>query len=94
MQTRASPSGWSSKTRATIFLEAADGETGVECAISSRPHLALVDIGLPGIDGFEVATRIRAVDPPFGSSHLTGYGRDDDSRLPAQPASTRTSSSR
>ncbi len=59
-------------------LEAADGETGVERAIASRPHLALVDIGLPGIDGFEVATRIREVDATIRLVALTGYGRDDD----------------
>jgi signal transduction histidine kinase/ActR/RegA family two-component response regulator len=58
--------------------EAADGESGVERAIALRPHLALVDIGLPGIDGFEVATRIRAVDPSIRLVALTGYGRDDD----------------
>jgi signal transduction histidine kinase/ActR/RegA family two-component response regulator len=60
------------------LFDAADGETGIERAIALRPHLALVDIGLPGIDGFEVASRIRAVDPSIRLVALTGYGRDDD----------------
>src|SRR5262249_57777792 len=41
-------------------FEAADGPSGVEAARRGRPDLALVDIGLPGLDGFEVAERIRA----------------------------------
>jgi CheY-like chemotaxis protein len=60
------------------LFEAADGESGVERAFELHPQLALVDIGLPGIDGFEVAKRIRAVDPSIVLVALTGYGRDDD----------------
>jgi signal transduction histidine kinase/CheY-like chemotaxis protein len=60
------------------LLQAADGESGVERAISSRPRIALVDIGLPGIDGWEVAKRIRSVDPSIRLVALTGYGRDED----------------
>lgn len=43
-------------------LTAADGEAGVELARSQRPALVLCDIQLPGIDGFEVARRLRAMD--------------------------------
>jgi CheY-like chemotaxis protein len=60
------------------IFEAADGKSGVERAFASRPQLALVDIGLPDIDGFEVATRIRARDPAIRLVALTGYGRDED----------------
>ncbi|HET9944394.1 MAG TPA: response regulator transcription factor [Actinomycetes bacterium] len=38
---------------------AGDGETGVELARTERPELVLLDITLPGIDGFEVCRRIR-----------------------------------
>ena len=39
--------------------EATDGPSGVIAALRLEPDLALVDIGLPGLDGYEVARRIR-----------------------------------
>lgn len=39
---------------------ATDGETGVKLAREHFPTLVTIDLGLPGIDGFEVARRIRA----------------------------------
>ena len=38
---------------------ASDGKEGVEKALSLRPHIALVDIGLPVLDGYQVARRLR-----------------------------------
>jgi len=55
---------------------AEDGLTGVARAKELRPEVALIDIGLPGIDGYEVARRLRADHPeapPFTIA-LTGYG--------------------
>lgn len=63
-------------------LQAQDGLSGVELALSDVPDVALVDIGLPGIDGYEVARRLRA-DPatrPMRLVALTGYGLQDDVR--------------
>lgn len=61
---------------------AADGLAGVEAARRTLPDVALVDIGLPGIDGYEVARQIRVM--PGGASiylvALTGYGQPDDRR--------------
>jgi signal transduction histidine kinase len=62
--------------------QAADGLQGVQLANAVLPEVALVDIGLPGIDGYEVARRLRA--NPL-TSHmkliaLTGYGLADDQR--------------
>jgi CheY-like chemotaxis protein len=57
-----------------------DGVTGVEKALALRPDLTLVDAGLPGIDGYAVARRIR--DDPAGRGlrvvALTGYGLLED----------------
>ncbi len=60
---------------------AEDGPRGIDKALASRPEIALIDIGLPGLDGFEVAQRLRA---SLGNSivliALTGYGQPDDRR--------------
>jgi PAS domain S-box-containing protein len=60
--------------------EAADGAQGLESALRNRPDIALVDIGLPGLDGYEVARRIRAESG--GDQMLlvavTGYGSQRD----------------
>jgi two-component system CheB/CheR fusion protein len=56
------------------------GEAGVALALESTPDCVLVDIGLPDIDGFEVAKRLRSRDPN-GSTllvALTGYGQAED----------------
>ena len=41
-------------------VEAATGEEGLEAAARERPDLILMDIQLPGIDGYEVTRRIKA----------------------------------
>src|SRR6478736_9537764 len=41
-----------------IVGEAEDGETAVEAALRLRPEIVLLDVQLPDIDGFEVATRL------------------------------------
>ena len=48
-----------------VVGEAATGEEGVDVALELRPDLVLLDVNLPDIDGFEVATRITAdAEPP------------------------------
>jgi len=58
---------------------ASGGASGVELARSMRPEVVLVDIGLPDLDGYEVARQIRAM---LGASvrliALTGYGHASD----------------
>ncbi|MFN0196601.1 MAG: ATP-binding protein [Planctomycetaceae bacterium] len=57
-----------------------DGLSAVEAALDFRPHVVLLDIGLPGIDGFEVARRLRQ-QPELSDVVLvamTGYGQETD----------------
>jgi signal transduction histidine kinase/ActR/RegA family two-component response regulator len=60
---------------------AQNGMDGLEVAMATTPDVALVDVGLPGLDGYEVARRLRAA---FGSRlfliALTGYGQAADRR--------------
>lgn len=63
-------------------VQARDGLEGVRLAAAERPAVALVDIGLPGIDGYEVARRLRQ-DPGTAGIRLialTGYGLAEDQR--------------
>jgi CheY-like chemotaxis protein len=60
---------------------AEEGQAALEMARTKDPDIALVDIGLPGIDGYEVARRVRARDrrrPVLIA--LTGYGQPEDRR--------------
>jgi PAS domain S-box-containing protein len=57
-----------------------DGVTGLEEARAFAPDLVLLDIGLPGMDGYEVALALRAA-PAFAATRLvalTGYGQERD----------------
>lgn len=59
---------------------AVDGPSGVELVLDTKPQVALVDIGLPGFDGYQVARRLRAEIPP-GQLRLvamTGFGQSSD----------------
>jgi CheY-like chemotaxis protein len=60
--------------------EAGDGLAALEAARAFRPQVAVVDIGLPRIDGYEVARRLRADPATAGIAliALTGYGQDED----------------
>jgi signal transduction histidine kinase/CheY-like chemotaxis protein len=62
-------------------LESSDGVTGAERAIQHSPEVVVVDIGLPGLDGYEVARRIRAArGGRVLLVALTGYGQPEDRR--------------
>jgi signal transduction histidine kinase len=63
-----------------------DGLSALVMAAQSPPEVVLLDLGLPGIDGFEVARRLRADHPSSGMKivALTGFGRDEDRRRTAE----------
>nr|WP_232293257.1 response regulator [Stigmatella aurantiaca] len=58
---------------------AQDGMEGLALALEVRPDLALVDIGLPGLDGYRVAKELRArVGRNIRLVAITGYGGPED----------------
>lgn len=62
---------------------AADGHAGLELAASDKPDVALVDIGLPGMNGYAIARELRAREAHEGETArfliaLTGYGSPAD----------------
>ena len=59
---------------------AASGEEALDQLARALPDVAFIDIGLPGISGYEVAKRIRALHPSDGVRliALTGYGQPAD----------------
>src|SRR5262249_20611583 len=63
-------------------LVAYDGSQALEAAHDFHPDVGLVAIGLPGMDGYEVAQRLRAETPPdkLRLIAITGYGQDSDRR--------------
>jgi signal transduction histidine kinase/CheY-like chemotaxis protein len=60
--------------------EADDGPRGLDAALRLHPEVALIDLGLPGLDGLELARRIRTSPDARGMRlvALTGYGSAED----------------
>jgi PAS domain S-box-containing protein len=60
---------------------AADGFEGLELARAQKPAIALIDIGLPGIDGYQLARTLRETEECRHTFlvAITGYGRPEDS---------------
>ena len=61
-------------------FDAATGTVGLQLATTQRPDLAIVDIGLPEMTGYDIAQHLRA-DPAtraIGLIALTGYGQEED----------------
>lgn len=56
------------------------GVEALSCVVEFKPHVAFLDIGMPAIDGYEAARRIRAMREGAGLCMiaLSGWGRDED----------------
>lgn len=60
------------------ILEAETGEEGIEIARAQKPDIVILDIMLPGIDGFEVCKILRKEFPQMGIIMLTARDLDMD----------------
>jgi len=66
-------------------LTAEDGEKALRLAEEERLHAYIIDLGLPGLDGYEVARRIRQMPTADRTLliALTGYGTPEDKKRAA-----------
>lgn len=60
-----------------MVTTAADGRAGLEAALRERPDVLLTDLGLPGMDGYELAARVHQRCPQMRLVALSGYGDAD-----------------
>ena len=60
-----------------------DGRAAVEAALAFRPNVILLDIGLPGVDGFHLARKLRSLPETSGARLIavSGYGQDRDREM-------------
>jgi DNA-binding NarL/FixJ family response regulator len=66
-----------SRTRWRVCAEAADGRDAVEKAVQHKPHIAILDIGMPLLNGVETARQIRKASPSTEILILTMHESDD-----------------
>ena len=59
-------------------LEAGTGEDGVRIALEENPHVVILDVMLPGMNGFEVCDILRNEMPNVGIIMLTAKTQDVD----------------
>src|SRR5262249_43893848 len=61
---------------------ACDGPQALAAAQADPPEMVVLDLGMPGMDGFEVARRLRALPGTKGTLlvALTGWAQEDDRR--------------
>jgi CheY-like chemotaxis protein len=67
-------------------MTAPDGQVALEMARLEPPDVVLLDIGLPGMDGYQVAQALRELAPGrrFYIAAVTGYGKPEDKKRAAE----------
>jgi len=73
-------------TASTAF----DGHEALRAIEANPPEVILLDIGLPGMNGYELAHRLREVGSAARLVALTGYGQPEDRERALRPAFTIT----
>ena len=58
-----------------VVAQASDGRAAVDAALAHRPDVAVVDLGMPALDGLEVTTELATALPSCAVVILTGRGR-------------------
>ena len=80
--TRTWPAGWRDFSRSTVMTcrSPTMGPPGVDKAKEWRPEFVLLDIGLPGMDGYQVAARLRQdpITKDVVIIAISGYGQEED----------------
>jgi NO-binding membrane sensor protein with MHYT domain len=61
-----------------VVITAQDGVSGLDRIEQERPAVGIIDIGLPRMDGYEIAQRLRAQQLPVFLIAVTGYGQEED----------------
>jgi CheY-like chemotaxis protein len=61
-----------------------DGAAALSVAADYRPDVVLLDLAMPGMDGYEVARRLRRCGEGALLVSVSGYGQDDDLRRAAE----------
>ena len=71
-------------------VEAESGEEGLRMVESHKPHLVILDLNMPGMDGFEVLRRLRAQEThrSLPVIVLTGQGDEDSARVSFESGAT------
>ena len=59
-------------------IEAGSGEEGLDKALKEKPQVAILDVMLPGMDGYQVCNKLREKFPNMGIIMLTAKGQDMD----------------